>query len=86
MATDGAYEGIVSGKSYKLNDFLRILGFRWRHVARLREAGLVIRDAVGQPVILGSDWNEFVRNCPPHVPRRRGPGRPPKSKTTKEGS
>jgi len=74
--------GIDSGRAYSLAEFRAITGMSRQKLSRLRrqENGPLIRDAGGTPMILGSDWLDFLRNQPQHVSKPRGPGGPGKKK------
>jgi hypothetical protein len=60
---------------------MRIAGINHSKLKRLRDDGLLVRDA-GRPFILGSDWLEFLKDRPPYVFTRRGRPRTAASTTT----
>jgi hypothetical protein len=65
--------GIDPNKAYALNEFLKVAAISRQSLSDLRKLGLVVRDTgSGTPTMLGSDWIEFVKTRPAHVPKPRG--------------
>jgi len=60
--------GIDRNQSYRLPDFMKLVGIDRAGLRALRRRGLVVRYAGRSAHVLGADWVEFLRTCPTESP------------------